>query len=327
VSPGDTVVVGDGTYHEWVMINRGGTSSAYVTFKSEHPWGAVLAPTSLGSDKGTVVITSSVNYVTIQDFEITAPSDSNYGVRAVGGNIHIIGNKIHGIGTVSSCNYGGAISTSAGSGYVIDRNWVYDVSPPRSSSMRCNKMHGMYLQGTNTTVTNNLIFEVWQGWALQTYNPRYYVVANNTFFNNGDSRKNFGQSATGGVLYLGCDPGYTCSNNTWTNNIMMDNTASGYYCLYENDQSSGAITGNTYSNNLTYNCGVNNWATGSLVNNSSSNPIMMNYANDGSGDYHLSSSSPAVDHGTSSKAPPIDMDKVARPQGSANDIGAYEYKP
>src|SRR5262249_24805082 len=41
-------------------------------------------------------------------------------------------------------------------------------------------------------------------------------------------------------------------------------------------------------------------------------------------DYHLLSSSPARDHGTSLFAPPTDLDGRPRPQGTAVDIGAYE---
>ena len=48
VNPGDTVIVRDGTYTDTdgddfiVKISRSGTSSAWVTFKSENKWGAVL---------------------------------------------------------------------------------------------------------------------------------------------------------------------------------------------------------------------------------------------------------------------------------------------
>ncbi len=44
----------------------------------------------------------------------------------------------------------------------------------------------------------------------------------------------------------------------------------------------------------------------------------------GNGDYHLSMNSPAIDKGTSMKAPAADLDGNARPQGNGFDIGAYE---
>ena len=42
------------------------------------------------------------------------------------------------------------------------------------------------------------------------------------------------------------------------------------------------------------------------------------------GDYTLQATSPAINAGTSSGAPSIDLNGVSRPQGSADDIGAYE---
>jgi hypothetical protein len=49
------------------------------------------------------------------------------------------------------------------------------------------------------------------------------------------------------------------------------------------------------------------------------------YAANGSGDYRLQSTSPAVDKGTLTSAPKVDILGVARPHGVAVDIGAYEY--
>jgi hypothetical protein len=265
-----TILVGDGTYNEAPYITASGTSSAPIVIKSLNKWGARIAPTSLPNG-WVVALASGSNYVTLQNFEITDASPSNaasWGIRVVGANSKLLGNKIHHIDTSSTCQMGAAISTSSGSGIVIDGNWLYDVSPVRSVSSRCNHMHGMYLQGPNTRVTNNVIFQIWQGFAVQVAGGglQNVVVSNNTMFNNGDSRNAFGQSPTGGNLYYECYSGTTCSNFYFANNLMLDNTTSGgYYCLFE-QAGEGTFVNNVYTNNLAYNCGTNIWTVGSMAN-------------------------------------------------------------
>ena len=49
------------------------------------------------------------------------------------------------------------------------------------------------------------------------------------------------------------------------------------------------------------------------------------WINPSAGDYHLQSTSPAIDAGSNIDAPYVDYDKSPRPQGTAFDIGAFEY--
>src|SRR6185503_7446296 len=42
-------------------------------------------------------------------------------------------------------------------------------------------------------------------------------------------------------------------------------------------------------------------------------------------DLHLLANAPAVDTGSPDQAPPLDRDRVARPQGKGVDLGAYEW--
>jgi Right handed beta helix region len=41
-------------------------------------------------------------------------------------------------------------------------------------------------------------------------------------------------------------------------------------------------------------------------------------------DLHLKSGAPAIDQGNADQAPPLDLDRIARPQGGGIDLGAYE---
>jgi hypothetical protein len=91
---------------------------------------------------------------------------------------------------------------------------------------------------------------------------------------------------------------------------------------------SGVVCGgNQYKNNVLY----GNGTAATLVNSSdivsgniTTNPLFVNYQANGSGDYHVQSTSPAIDKGLSASAPTTDLDGKVRPQGAAFDIGAYE---
>lgn len=51
-----------------------------------------------------------------------------------------------------------------------------------------------------------------------------------------------------------------------------------------------------------------------------------NYVNEATGDYHLRATSDAIDKGNN-LPPAIDLDGLARPNGSASELGAYEFVP
>jgi hypothetical protein len=57
----------------------------------------------------------------------------------------------------------------------------------------------------------------------------------------------------------------------------------------------------------------------------SANPKFVNYLANATGDYCVLTGSPAIDKGTSLKAPTANYAGVVRPRGAASDIGAYEF--
>ena len=58
------------------------------------------------------------------------------------------------------------------------------------------------------------------------------------------------------------------------------------------------------------------------VSNITANPLFVSGS-----DYHLKSSSPCIDVGTSVGAPSFDIEGMSRPQGNGYDMGAYEFNP
>lgn len=323
---GDTVFVGNGTYAESVTFGHSGSSGAAITFQSQNKWGAVIQLPS-GASPGLDI---NGSYVTIKNFEVIGASDgsNSTGIKCnSGSNCSVIGNKVHHIGTTSSsCPLGAAIEPNNGNNETVSDNLIYDVSPPRSASFRCNHEQGIYSstgtgQNSNGIIQNNIILDCYQCYAIQFDggNPSGWTVTNNTIANVGDS----GHSSGGGIYFNCANSGATCDNMKFNNNIFYD--TGGDSCLTEAQVAPGGTMGthNLYLNNLFSNCfGGNNFIKGSLANSVNANPLFMNYTGTQSGDYHVQASSPAVDAGTSTGAPTVDFDNITRSGGIW--IGAYQ---
>ena len=82
---------------------------------------------------------------------------------------------------------------------------------------------------------------------------------------------------------------------------------------------------NRYANNLVYSSGTSMRVAGSVSGTIAANPKFVSYLANGTGNYRVQTGSPAIDKGTSLKAPTTDYAGVARPRGAGFDIGAYEF--
>src|SRR5439155_1767379 len=168
------------------------------------------------------------------------------------------------------------------------------------------------LPGSGSYVDNNISFQN-SGWGIQLWHDATNeTLVNSTIFGN----------LTGGIV-VGAGVG-TDDNTVVNNNLVYNNPGTDGGIVEEG--STG--THNVYTDNLVFgntpvNISLQNGltATGTV----SANPQFVNYTGDPSGNYHLQSSSPAINAGTSSNAPTTDYDGNTRPQGGAFDIGAYEY--
>lgn len=338
-SPGQTVQVAAGTYDygsSEVHFTNSGTAGNYITLACATR-GACKIQNSVTGNSGVVIIAGS--YITFDGFEVTNTSSAgnNLGFFVETSFVNITHNTVHHIETDCGDLGGGGIVT-AGSGstdsgihnITIDSNLIYDINY-RNGSPSCPastvQSDGILVEtaGTANQVTNNIVYHTSGGWgiALGNYNAMYNnvntVISNNTIFS----------TAMGGILVTSGN-GTTISNNivantgqlmgrcainappavsiTYLNNDLWNN-AGGSYCLewgtsndpsvHSNDKSVDPALGTTF----------------------------VNWQADGSGDYHLKAGSPLIDAGSSAAglAPTTDFDGTARPQGSADDIGAYEY--
>ncbi len=353
---GDTVIVEDGTYVEAVTVNHSGTSTSPIIFRAQNHWGAIMAPTSTQvANNAGMIFQSNGSYVWVEDFEMIGPSDGSaaYGIKmqanatpggsnsAYGG--HVLRNKIHFIGTATNTCISGSAINSGQVNAVIDSNEIYDIGPTGGT---CGggipQEDGIYLTGGNgTVVTNNLSINVNGGAGMQARAedlnfPSNVVFANNTVVH----------PAPGQGIWIDCEyPTSTCANNSVTNNLeynLTNGTSPAIHIVSISGSGGSGGTwgsGNLFSNNVEYNTAGNVMCCGqTAVNTLTSNPLVVHYTGDQTGDYHLcggngipagstcTAKSPAIGAGIPTGAPNHDFD--GNPQPGADglyEIGAHAY--
>jgi hypothetical protein len=168
--------------------------------------------------------------------------------------------------------------------------------------------HGAYFQGSNILLDSCSLHDN-NGLGVQWYpNPRNGVMRNCVVYNN--RRQTSGGNAPSGVYIAG-------SNVKIYNNTVYNNEYIGIWCASNTGQ---------VKNNISYSNGdraIHNPAGCSTATNLTNNPL---FVNPSTGDFRLQSSSAAINGGTNlSPDVTTDRDGISRPQGTAYDIGAYEY--
>jgi hypothetical protein len=239
---------------------------------------------------------------------------SNSGDRPIVRNNLVVGNHDSGIQLNADLSQGGdGIITGA----LVSGNLIFNNGTGGGSAVNLDGVQ-------NSRFENNLLYNNHSsGFSLYQIDgaepSKNNVIVNNTI-----------DEASDGRWAINIQDGST--GNTLLNNILMNEHAfrgaidissdslteftSDYNAVISRFTTDGGDTVNTLAQ----------WqaATGqdahSLVSTAAA--LVVNPAN---GDYHLSSTSPAINKGTSLDAPAIDLDRKPRPIGSAFDIGAYEF--
>lgn len=311
---GDTINVAPGTYSETVTVSKSGTSGNLITMVSTTKWGAkVVAGSTLHSSAFAV----TGNYFSIKNFDITGGGAVGLDFKGSFGEGH--GNYIHDIPAPGNDGFGGAgIAHSEFPTHtdgIADGNVVARIGGYVPGGIN-NSVQGLYAAIPNVTYSNNIVYGV----LAYAVNTGHYsincIIVNNTLFGNGNVALD-----SGGVVITATDAAPTSNGHRVRNNIIYDNQGIGIH--EEGTQGSDII----YSNNCVVgnNTNFGNLNGHSNTNNVSTTPTFVNYKRDGSGDYHLTSTSSCTDTGTSLNAPVIDFDLVSRPQNAIYDIGAYEF--
>jgi hypothetical protein len=327
VDPGNTVIVRDGVYTngstDMVYLGRGGTSTAWVTFVSEHKWGAKLDGQSVFRNSAFAF---GASYIRVENFEIygiangASGGSTGFDVENGGGFVDIVGNNIHDMGKICTDTANGQVGIFTTSHDVaIEQNVIHDIgrfvpgengcSP--STTYYATHDHGIYLDaGSKVVVKNNIFYNVTGGWGIQLYpHPLDQItVVNNTFAFPNPNRE--------GHIIVGT----TMTNSVIANNLFyqpktaalnFDIVASTDSLMVANNLSTNAIHyDNTVPSGVTYASNLSNQVAATLM----VAPARF--------DFHLSSTSPAIGAAASSLAPPTDYNGVTRKSPTA--IGAYE---
>jgi hypothetical protein len=304
VAPGTYRVSALGLDKAGIKTIKSGTATARIKFVSTVKWGAKIIVSGTG-----ITWDSRGSYVDIDGFDISGTG--RHGILAAGANLTINNNFIHDLTISGGCNGSGgaAIDTYGPVGnVVIDRNVVRNIGA--SMIGKCNTVQGIYIANAKNVVTNNLVSGVAMAGIQQWHGATASTIVNNTVFRSRD-----------GILLGQGDAGTTTgsANNYVANNISYGNVRYGIVEL-------GKMGGNNrYVNNLVTRNATNLRVAGSVSGTITSEPLFVNYQANGSGNYRLSSSSPAINRGNATLAPKVDLMLVARPRGGVVDIGAYEY--
>ena len=329
-----------------------------INFNNSSYWelvGVEIKPRYTSGADGKNAVNLDGNYLTIKNCninysdDISGWTDSDWLARAGNGivmdgtNLTVMGNTI----TVVDHGIGSGASNSLVSGNLI-------------ANFRGDGIRGL---GDDVIYEYNIIknsFDVddnhddgFQSWSVGQGGVGTGVVKNitlrgNTIINYEDPNQPYRGNLQGVGLFDGMFENWVVENNLvitdhWhgisfygainckiINNTVVDNdlTPSPDPWIMVTDHkngtpSSGVTVRNNISTDFSFSGGVtedhNIEITMSQASTYFFNP------SGGTGNYHLISTSSAVDAGSSVNAPNVDKDGVARPQGNGFDIGAYEF--
>lgn len=336
---GDTTYVRGGTYNEsGIVFRRSGTKSAPIKLLNAPGQFPIINCSSNSANKVNSVLfqnssgyKNAIGWINLEGFEIR---NCYNGLWLF--NVHdsvIRRNWIH-----HSASQG---ILGNGTRILLERNRI-NRNGPIATNPSSILQHGIYLNGTAITVSNNLIYDnlaygiTMNGSSTSVYDatrhagPEFavshnWVIANNTFAYNRNR---------GGIVLWGS----TCRNARIENNIFHENSVLLGTHRGQGIEFLSSGTGNTIRNNFAFASGsggtkfieggtqgthytqsgnIVNTVPPGFVNAPATLPSAPNFA--------LASGSPAINKGLTTSATKNSYTNVTRPQQSLYDIGAFEF--
>jgi len=175
-----------------------------------------------------------------------------------------------------------------------------------------------YAPPTSNIVRNTSIHDITQSWFFGSSDTRLWGIMvtgnNNQIYNNVIYGLSVPYQSGNAAIAIG---GGSIGTKAW-NNTIYNNTTDGIYIDSSNTEvENNIVYGN--SGSAYVNVGTGTTQSNNLFN---VNPL---FVNPSASDLRLQAASPAVNAGISISAVTIDFAGMARPQGGAFDIGAYEF--
>ena len=318
---GDTIIVDDSTYgcpggqdSMAITINSAGTSSAWITLRAANSGKAVLDGQLVCHS--VIAVGGSAAYWIIKGFDIRNGRWGGIWSNSGGGhNMLIQGNVIHNIGNryeTASTGIVGIYADTGASNFKVDGNTFHDVG--RTGVLTGTHDHSIYTHAGGMIITNNLFFNILNGWHIQTAAGFQGTIANNTFYGPDPWPGSVGQ-----VMLWDVNSNVIIRNNIFYN-------ANGYGITTYQSSISGTCS---IDHNIFYKAGgsigtVSPLPSGCSESNEKVNvdPKLSNASND---NFFLTAGSPAIDAGVTIPGVTNDFMGTSRPQGAAFDIGALEY--
>lgn len=352
----DTLSIGPGLYTEAIGPDtipsgrKDSTGKIYPTLIKGVKGQTILRPAT-NPQYGNVIYVANRSYITF-DGLILDGTNVQHLLYAVGGTSSYIRleNSVvaHKNNPVSAC-VGIVDYNSVKSNLQFVNNEIYDCKnslTPDKDLYNHGIAHGIYLRATDSLVWGNRIHDV-TGYGIRTdvasYPNNNSIYANNRVWN----------TSTGGGIQVGGGTNSQVFNNiTWNTNL-------GYLPWYKPGEGSGIYVGisepnngarhsRVYNNTVVANTGwciMAYYGSGDIIKNNicwqngknntilnANNSVVENnlfvdpkFVNAAAGDFHLRPDSPAIDKGLTFSEITKDFDGNPRPQGSAYDIGAYEF--
>jgi Right handed beta helix region len=295
LQPGQRALVRGGTYAESLGVDRAGTAAATITIEN-YPG---ERPVVNGGGQRPLEVSSTGAYTRVRGFVFErSPYTSGGNVDLYGHHVEISGNEIR------LAKDQGLYSDEDSRNLQIVGNWIH-----HNGEGVTHQSHGIYLQGNDHLVANNVIHDHSKGFGIQVYdrNSRSIVTANTV---TGAGHSGIVVGGSGGV-----------------DNVRVHNNVFAFNAHYGISHDSACPTASQADHNVVFGnawgptqggCPGLDYSGG----NRTGDPLFANY---GGRNLHLVAGSPAIDYSLRAYSPGDDHDGRRRPQGAAPDAGAYEH--